>query len=119
MEPIISPVWIYLINFASKIQIFSILISVAALFVWVSVYVGAIEFYGEEEKSEELRRKWLQNFAIIMIVCVLIFMIIPDKDTMYEMLAASIITPDNISGGEDYIINLIAKIANIIYNTPK
>ena len=119
MEPIISPVWIYLISLASKIQIFSILISVAALFVWVSIYVGAIKFYDEEGELEELRREWLQNFAIVMIVCVLIFMVIPDKDTMYEMLAASIITPDNISGGEDYIINLITKIANVIYNTPK
>ena len=119
MEPIISPAWIYLISFASKIQIFSILISVAALFVWVSIYVGAIEFYGEEEKSEELRRKWLQNFAIVMIVCVLIFMIIPDKDTMYSMLAASFITPDNISEGEEHLIDLVTKIANIIYNVPK
>ena len=54
-----------------------------------------------------------------MIVCLLMFMLVPDKDTMYAMLAASMITPDNISGGEEHLIDLITKIANIIYNAPK
>ena len=35
------------------------------------------------------------------------------------MMGASMITPDNISGGEEHLIDLITKIANIIYNAPK
>lgn len=120
MEPIISPVWIYLIHLANALQGISIVIFGASLILWVSVYVGVIEFNDtDSEDSEKARRRWLKIFAIIATVCVLIFVLIPDKDTMYAMLAASFITPDNIAGGEEHLIDLVTKIANIIYNTPK
>lgn len=119
-EPIISPVWIYLIHLANALYSISIVIFGASLIVWVFVYVGAIEFEDtDSEDSEKVRRRWLKIFAIIVTVCVLILTLIPDKDTMYAMLAASFITPDSISGGEDHLIDLVTKIAKIIYNTPK
>ena len=120
MEPIISPVWIYLIHLANTLHGISIIIFGASLIAWVFVYAGAIEFDDtDSEDSEKARRRWLKIFAIIATVCVLILTLIPDKDTMYAMLAASFITPDNISGGEDHLIDLVTKIAKIIYDTPK
>ena len=120
MEPIISPVWICLIHLAIALQGIAVVIVGASLSLWVSVYVGVIEFNDtDSEDSEKARRRWLKIFAIIATVCVLIFVLIPDKDTMYAMLAASFITPDNIAGGEEHLIDLVTKIANIIYNTPK
>lgn len=117
MEPIISPLWIYLINLASTIYAFSIGLFGVSLLIWILVYVEEIEF--DAPDSEKVRSRWLKVFAAIMIVCLLMFMLVPDKDTMYAMLAASMITPDNISGGEEHLIDLITKIANIIYNAPK
>ena len=117
MEPIISPLWIYLINLASTIYAFSIGLFGVSLLIWILVYVEEIEFDGPD--SEKVRSRWLKVFAAIMIVCLLMFMLVPDKNTMYAMLAASMITPDNISGGEEHLIDLITKIANIIYNAPK
>lgn len=120
MEPIISPVWIYLIHLVNTFHVISICIFAASLIVWVLVYTGAIEFDDtDSEDSEKARRRWLKIFAIIATVCALILALIPDKDTMYAMLAASFITPDNISGGEEHLIDLVTKIAKIIYNTPK
>lgn len=116
MDPIISPVWIYLIYIADRIWGFSIFVLIAAMFVILSLMVGWIEF--DEPNSEELRRKWMKIFAIVAIVCILIIMIIPDKNMMYTMLAASFVTPDNISAGEEHLIDLVTKIAKII-NTPK
>ena len=117
MEPIISPVWIYLIHLVNTFHVISICIFAASLIVWVLVYAGAIEI--DDPDSERERKRLLKIFAIIMTVCVLTLIFIPDKDTMYTMIAASFITPDNISGGEEHLIDLVTKIANIIYNTPK
>ena len=117
MEPIISPVWIYLINLASTIHSLSICIWTASLFIGLFVFIGAIEFDGPD--SEKSRRRCLKIFAIIMLVCFILLVLIPNKQTMYAMLAASIITPDNISGSEEHLIDLTTKIANIIYNAPK
>ena len=117
MEPIISPVWIYLIHLVNTLHVISICIFAASLIVWVLVYAEAIEF--DDTDSEKARKRWLKIFAVIATVCALILALIPDKDTMYAMLAASFVTPDNIAGGEDHLINLVSKIANIIYNTPK
>ena len=120
MEPIISPVWIYLIHLANTLHAISICIFAASLIVWVLVYTGAIEIDdSDSEDSEKARRRWLKIFAIIATVCALILVLIPDKSTMYAMLAASFITPDNISGGEEHLIDLVTKIAKIIYNAPK
>ena len=120
MEPIIPPVWIYLIHLANTLQAISICIFAVSLIVWALVYTGAIEFDdSDSEDSEKARRRWLKIFAIIATVCALIVVLIPDKSTMYAMLAASSITPDNISGGEEHLIDLVTKIAKIIYNAPK
>ena len=117
MEPIISPVWIYLIHLANTLHAISICIFAASLIIWVLMYVGTIEI--DDSDSERERKRLLKIFAIIMTVCVLTLIFIPDKDTMYAMLATSFITPDNIAGGEEHLIDLVTKIANIIYNTPK
>ena len=117
MEPIISPVWIYLINVANRIWVFSILTLVVAMFMIASLMSGWIVFYGPD--SEKVRSRWIKTFAIVMIVCMIIIVLFPNKDTMYAMLAASFITPDNISEGEEHLIDLVTKIANIIHNAPK
>ena len=117
MEPIISPVWIYLINLAGTINFLSICIWTASLFILVCVFTGKIEFDGSD--SEKSRRRCLKIFAIIMLVCFILLVLVPNKETMYAMLAASIITPDNISVSEEHLIDLTTKIANIIYNAPK
>ena len=118
MEPIISPVWIYLINVANRIWVFSILTLVVAMFMIASLMSGWIELFNRPD-SEKVRRQWIKTFVIVMIVCMIIIVLFPNKDTMYAMLAASFITPDNISEGEEHLIDLVTKIVNIIHNTPK
>lgn len=117
MEPIISPAWIYLINVADKIYGLSIFAFGISLFILASVYIDVIEFNGQG--LEEKKRRCMKICAVIMIVFTFVLVLIPDKRTTYEMLAASIITPDNISGGEEHLIDLITKTVSAINNTAK
>ena len=114
MEPIIPPMWIYLIHLASTLRFAAIYTLCASIMILIFVYAGAIELIRDSNK-----KFWMKAFAITVVVCLLILMLIPDQDTLYAMIAASFITSDNISIGEEHLIDLVTKIAKIIYNAPK
>lgn len=118
MDPIISPTWIYLIHVADTIyglSIFVLFVSVVAL-----LLLG-VEFVADpgSDSEKELTIKGVKICIVAIIVCTLMLVLTPDKKTMYAMIAASIITPDNISGVEEHVIDLITKIANAVYNAGK
>ena len=62
---------------------------------------------------------WIKLCIIVAVIINLMIILIPDEKTIYMMLAASVVTPDNISGGEEHIINLITNIVNAVNNTAK
>ena len=118
MDPIISPTWIYLIHVASTIyglSIFVLFVSVVAL-----LLLG-FEFVVDPDSApeKELTIKGVKICIVVIIICTLLLILTPDKRTMYAMIAASIITPDNISGVEEHVIDLITKIADAVYNASK
>ena len=116
MEPVISPAWIYLIHMINAIYGLSIFIlSVSAIAMVMSPLIAdcATEDYEEEGK---VMRKIIKICAIAIVICIILLMFIPNEKTMYAMIAASMITPDNISITEDYIADLISKIAEAVKN---
>ena len=127
MEPIISPVWIYLIHFSSTVNtvatvaLFFAMFSLIALTVieFLSVFFGKNDDDPNDEIMWRRISKWMLNCIIAVIVCILILVLVPDEKTMYGMIAASIITPDNISCVEDHVVDLIREIANAVYDAKK
>lgn len=116
MDPIISPMWIYLIHVANTIYGISIVVLCVSTAIAFGLLIGgAIDL--EEERKTTYKR--LKICAVFIIVSLLVLVFVPDKKTMYAMLAASMITPDNISGVEEHVIDLIAKIADAVYNAGK
>lgn len=122
MEPIISPLWIYLIHLADAIYnlavagIFTGIASLMLLFVERTQYDADIP---DEAKKVWRINRWMRVSITAIIVCIVILVVVPDKKTVYEMLAASMITPDNISSVENHAIDLIKEIANAVANGQK
>ena len=139
MDLIIPPMWIYLIHLASTLRFMAIYTLCASIMILIFIYASTIEIIRDSNK-----KFWLRTFAITMVVCIhiltlipdqdtlyamiaaitmvvciLILTLIPDQDTLYAMIAASFITPDNISIGEEHLIDLVTKITKIIYNASK
>ena len=54
--------------------------------------------------------------VVIFIISSIGIIAIPDRDTTYKMIAASVITTDNIKAAEDNIVDFIAKVANALEN---
>ena len=124
MEPIISPVWIYLIHLSNTIYTAAAVLDVIVVIAWIAMFMYKdCEFFGDPDPSEEKRirsiNKAMKRCVIVMIICSIILIVVPDQKTMYQMLAASLITPDNISAVEEHVIELIKQIANAVYDAGK
>ena len=116
MNPIIPPSLIYLAHVADTMYIVSILVLLVSVLIMFFLGLGLIMDPPESEKLKKFVIKALKICGITMIVCILLLILIPDKKTMYAMIAASMVTPDNITGVEDHVIDLITNIANAVNN---
>ncbi len=114
MNPIISPVWFYLIHVANMIHILSLFVLVISIVGLVILLVGEVGFYSDEEENRGITKKYVKILITVMIMCSLVITLVPNARTIYMMIAASVVTPDNILGGEEHIVNLIANIVNAI-----
>ena len=104
MEPIISPWWFYLVGIVGYIGT-TLRIGALALGCLVAVVVF------DCEKSTEKICIWVGVAAAIML---LLSAFIPDRQTAYTMLAASVITPDNIQAAQGNIVDFIMNVAKSI-----
>ena len=116
MEPIISPALIYLIHIIHAIYGLSIFILFVSAFTMVMSPLIADCICEDYEEEGKVMRKIIKICAILVVICIILIMFIPNEKTIYAMIAASMITPDNISITEDQIVDLISKIAEAAKN---
>ena len=110
---IINPLWFYLINVSSNLQI---VCGVIACFALIIILISILMYPMLEDmgaKFKGLRTK----LVIIGIVCTFIGILAPSKETCYQMMVASLVTKENIkitaeAGKEavDYIVDSIDKL---------
>lgn len=126
MKPIISPIWFYLVNLASKVGDFAMALIIGGIILAgiLTLMIIIIETEGGFE-SEKERRRWyncLKKFVITVIAAGVLYCAVPSETTCYEMMAAQVVTPDNISAvgktSED-IINYIVESVKEITDSDK
>ena len=122
MKPIISQWIVYLIDLLDNLKgIFLIAlfllgcISVVLLIIWILYSMD----YDQDDKLIIAYKKYLKKSVIWFCVSVLLFTVIPSKDTMYTMIVLDNVTTENIQAigktGKDvidYITDQIDKVVN-------
>lgn len=117
MEPIINPLWFYLIGVVDNLQIvvgiILILSCIALAIVSLIMFFEYSELYLEEQEKQAYF-KYLKITLKVIIPCIIITSFTPSSDTIYKMIIADNITPHNIEvvgdaveGGIDYIFEKI------------
>ena len=121
MNPIISPILIYLIGISSNIQwLCNLLAGVAISFTVVAttIYlVNEIDVYGyDDDKQDTVRlcRKIIKYSIIYAVILGVIASLIPSKEVATAMVVANYITPDNLQGTNDVIKYNLQDYVNII-----
>lgn len=108
MEPIISPWWFYLIGVSGYL---GNILRTAALILFVMEIPVALIYI---DINIEYTKKICARIAIVAIVLLILSAFIPDKQTVYAMLVASVITPDNIQSVQGNIVDFITNVAKSI-----
>jgi hypothetical protein len=110
MTPIVNPWWFYLFDIVENIDIACFLILSIWGAGWFVYALNSLAFNGEKPKL-------IKTTIVIIIIFGLISIITPSKETCYQMAAATLVTPDNISVvGEttknaiDYIVESVDKV---------
>lgn len=103
MEPIISPWWFYLVGVMGYVQ--AVLIIGAVILGFLAV-IAILDCYNEESDKKFYLRVGFAALAMLLLAA-----FIPDRQTAYNMLAASVITPDNIQAVQGNVADFIMNIA--------
>lgn len=112
MEPIISPVFIYLLSIVDNISIIfkiGIGFSICAMVFFLLLLI--------EIRSDEDWIKWkkcMRNIIIGLITCSVIVIFIPNKETLIAMYATKYITVNNIKSGKEIVIDTIKEVVDAI-----
>lgn len=110
---IISPWTFYLINLVDGVSIISFIIFALCLIGAVSTTL--IYLYSLDCETEKAAKKWFKRFAIGTIISLIMIIVIPSKETCYQMLAAKIVTYENVG----LAVGKIKEIALFLMNGAK
>ena len=115
MNPVISPLWFYLIGIGAGAQVLlGVVGGVIAVIAGIALIIGTIEYYDYNHESTLKIIKISKKYFMIGLIIGFFAVLIPSKETCYQMIAATVVTPNNIEiVGEtatdivDYIIESV------------
>lgn len=110
MEPIISPWVLYLIGVVDRMS--NGLVVFMGICACVFVFEG-LEYMGFDVTEKEKARyvKTATIAGVLFLVAGIVEIFIPDETTLYKMLTASYLTPDNIGTAQNNVVDFVGKIA--------
>ena len=104
MKPIINPLWFYLANIVENFGglLFAIAGFSGAIFT-VLLILGMSGCFEIDEKYA----KFLKQLLITCIIASILTSLCPTKDTCYQMMTATMITPNNITAVGDAATDVV------------
>lgn len=115
MNPIINPLWFYLIGVGANAQIlFGVIGGFTTIVAVIVLVISTIEYCSYNREFVLKIIKIGKKYLIIGLMIGFFAILIPTKETCYQMIAATVVTPNNIEiVGEtttdiiDYIIESV------------
>lgn len=122
MEPIINPWVFYAIDVLNGVASASRFLCIP-LFLGVAHAVSVVYCNRGFSKEERLARKmawWIITRGIVLFsIFLMIAILIPRQETMYKMLVATYITPDNIGAVQSNVVEFIGRVAEQLVKLKK
>lgn len=116
MEPIINPLFFYLIHLADNLR------DTAGILIFIGLaIIFATALWGMMDGFTRCTYTLIKTFIIVVCVSIVIVIFIPSQETCYQMFVASLATPDNLNwvvdtgkSIADYIVESAAEIVGAI-----
>lgn len=121
MNPIISPLTIYLINLMDPLH--TVCIIACGIFLIIGIFYG-IDYLDCKDSGSEQNQIRAQKalgrtkrMAVVCVICMLLTIFVPTKTTIIEMIVAQNVTIDNLNSGEeklkeaiDYLVDKVEEV---------
>lgn len=116
MEPIINPLFFYLIHLADNLR------ATAGILIFTGLaIIFATTLWGMMDGFTKCTHTLIKTFIIVVCVSIVTVIFIPSQETCYQMFVASLATPDNLNwvvdtgkSIADYIVESAAEIVGAI-----
>lgn len=112
MQPIINPIIIYIIGIIDKLYWLDVGILVLSAILAISTGFSCAVTSKPEKEDKQL----FKASTICCVVCSVLLIATPTKETMYAMVVANYITPDNIQlvqgSMADFVKNVIDAVGD-------
>ena len=122
MEPIINPnlfYWAGVFDTIHTMGFFALWVGIVGIIITGASFALAIEY--QDKSVMNFYKKIFLILAIVILICALIVIFIPTKETIYSMCISEVITPNNIDAitekGEKGIKFIFEQIEQLINNT--
>lgn len=109
--PIINPIWFYLADAVPSLGTFLELLGGGLC------TVGLVFFTTSEDTKEDINR--CKKYLISGLIVFFLSFMTPSKDTIYQMIAAKAITPNNIETITDYVNETATNVSDNLTNAIK
>lgn len=118
MNPIVNPIYFYLANVGDTVQILAGIVMAITTFIMLCLLVDiwSDQNNGNDDNKHKAKVQALKKLAVICIVSTALKIFVPSSQTVYQMIAASVITPDNINMTQENIVDFINNIAKALHN---
>lgn len=122
MEPIVNPWLIYFVSIIENLHSFFEAVTFIVIATDIIIVIGTfIEsddaiavFYNREEKKI---KPFIKLLIALSIICPLLVIFIPSKETIITMYIASVITPDNLNLANEVFKSNLKDYLDIITNS--
>lgn len=119
MEPIVNPWLIYFASIVEQLRTFFNVITYIVVVLDIIIVMGTfIEsndaiavFYNREEKKT---KPFIKLLIVLSIICPLLVIFIPSKETIIAMYIANMVTPDNLNIANEVFKSNLKDYADII-----
>ena len=119
MEPIVNPWLIYFASIVEQLRIFFNAITYIVVVLDIIIVMGTfvesddaiVVFYNREEKKI---RPFIKLLIVLSIICPLLVIFIPSKETIIAMYIANMVTPDNLNIANEVFKSNLKDYADII-----
>ena len=116
MKPIINPIWFYLIGIIEDVDFFlefgGFMMTIAGVAAIVIPFVAVASNEQEEKLLNSLKK--FTKLLYIGIFCIILGVLTPRQEACYQIMAASVVTPDNIEIVGDKTTDVIDYIVDSV-----
>lgn len=112
MQPIISPMFIYILGIVNSVRLLIILFAVVS-FVISIVYANC-----EVDEGKPIP-KLSKTLFVSSMIGFTIFSFIPNRDTLISMYTSKYVTVENVKLGKEVVIDTVKEVVDIISRKEK